>query len=64
MIVLSPQFVGRILICNNCGAVLAYNDQDIYGKNILYCPICKHQHFLDYDKEYNGIITEEKKDVV
>ena len=40
MIVFSEKYPGRILICQNCGALLGYNEHDIYG-NDVYCPICK-----------------------
>ena len=60
MIVLSEKFPGRILICQNCGALLAYNSGDIYG-DLVYCPLCKFANKIDFDKNYDGIIKEEKK---
>lgn len=55
MEVLSPKFPGRLLICQNCGALLSYNEHDIYGSDV-YCPLCKAKNTIDYDKNYNGII--------
>ena len=55
MVVLSEKFPGRIYICDTCGALLAYNDKDVYG-NQVYCPLCKQPHTLDYDKNYNGVV--------
>jgi DNA-directed RNA polymerase subunit M/transcription elongation factor TFIIS len=63
MQVLSPTFPGLILICEQCGALLSYNKTDIYGANLVYCPLCKHANEIEYDKNYDGIVTEEKKDV-
>ena len=63
MIILSEKFPGRILICGNCGCLFAYNENDIYGQDV-YCPLCKARNTIDYDKNYDGIIKEEKKDVV
>ena len=61
MIVLSEKFPGRILICQNCGALLGdIKEKDIYG-NDVYCLICKQKNPIDYDKNYDGIIKEEKK---
>ena len=61
MIVFSEKYPGRILICQNCGALLGYNEHDIYG-NDVYCPICKQKNSIDYDKNYDGIIKEDKKE--
>ena len=54
MQVLSPVFVGRILVCQRCGALLNYKESDIYGTNLVYCPLCKHANEILYDKNYNG----------
>ena len=58
MQVLSPTFPGRILICDRCGALLAYNNSDIYGANLIYCPICKNANEIDFDKNYNGVVED------
>lgn len=63
MEVIYPKYPGRILLCGGCGAILHYENSDIYGANLVYCPICKFQNVIEYDKNYDGIITEEKKDV-
>lgn len=59
--IIYPKFPGRILICYNCNALLAYKEEDIYSKNIVYCPVCKCSNEIEYNKEYNGIVVEEVK---
>ena len=61
MEILSPKFPGRLLICSSCGAVLVYNEHDIYGSDV-YCPLCKQPTKIDYDKDYNGVIEENGND--
>lgn len=56
MIVLSRKFPGLTIICKNCGALLKYEESDIYGKNLVYCPLCKTANEVNYDKNYNGVI--------
>lgn len=63
MQVLSPKFPGRILICDRCGALLAYNEADVYGVNLVYCPLCKNANEIEYNKNYDGMVKEEKKNV-
>ena len=65
MEVLSPKYPGIIIVCQGCGAVLAnIKSSDIYGENLVYCPLCKAMNVLNYNKNYDGIIKEEKKNVV
>jgi len=55
MEVLSQKYPGIIIVCQGCGAVLSnIQKSDIYGANLVYCPICKHQNILEYDKNYEG----------
>lgn len=61
MEVLSPKFVGRIATCSSCGALLSYNDNDIYDATI-YCPLCKQPTKIDYDKNYDGVVKNDKSD--
>ena len=62
MEVLYPKYPGRIVICSSCGALLGnIKEQDIYGSNV-YCPLCKQPTAIDYDKNYDGIIKEQKSD--
>lgn len=64
MEVLSQKYPGIILICQNCGCLMGnIKPSDIYANNLVYCPLCKFQNILEYNKNYDGIITEEKKDV-
>ena len=64
MEVLSQKYPGIMIICQGCGAVLAnIQRSDIYGANLVYCPLCKYANELEFDRNYDGIITEEKKDV-
>lgn len=62
MEVLLNRFPGLLAICNNCGALLHYTPQDIYGV-VIYCPLCKATIEVPYTKGYDGTIKEEKKDV-
>ena len=59
MEVLSPKYPGRIIVCSSCGALLAYKDNDVY-ESTVYCPLCKQPIKIDYDKNYDGIIKENK----
>lgn len=43
---------------------MGYDKTDIYGNNLVYCPICREANAIDYDRNYDGIVKEEKKDVV
>jgi phage FluMu protein Com len=63
VIVLSQTYPGLTLICEGCGALLAYKPADIYG-NLVYCPLCKRANEINMDKSYDGIIKEEKKNDV
>lgn len=64
MEVLSQKYPGIMIICQGCGAVLANIQKgDIYGANLVYCPICKHANEIEFDKNYDGVVMEEKKDV-
>lgn len=59
MEVLSPKYPGIMIICQECGAVLGnVQEKDIYGANIVYCPICHHANEIEYDKNYNGEVKE------
>ena len=60
MEVLFPRFPGRIVICSSCGALLRYNDADVYDSTI-YCVLCKQPTHVDYNKNYDGIVKEEEK---
>lgn len=55
MEVLTNKHPGIMIICEGCGAVLAnIQRSDIYGANFVYCPLCKFQNVLEYDKNYEG----------
>ena len=60
MTIFSPKHPGLICICERCGCLFSYQNTDIYG-DLVYCPLCKKDNKIDYDKNYNGIITEEKE---
>lgn len=62
MQVLFPKYPGLLVICSGCGALLQYTPKDIYG-TVIYCPQCKATTEVPMNKEYDGIIKEEKKDV-
>lgn len=59
MMVISKTYPGLTIYCSGCGALLAYTPADIYG-NVIYCPICKTDTEVSFDKNYNGLIKEEK----
>lgn len=63
MEVLYPKFPGLLAICEGCSALLHYTPKDIYG-NVIYCPLCKAAIEVPFDKNYDGLIKEEKKDVL
>ena len=57
MQVLLNKYPGLMIICEGCGSVLAdIKPSDIYGNNFVYCPICKHQNILNFDKTYDGMV--------
>ena len=60
MIIISPTFIGHLVTCSSCGALLSWGEHDIYDGNI-FCPLCKQKMPIDYDKNYDGIIKEEEK---
>ena len=62
MIVLSEKYPGILIICEKCGAVLAaIKSSDIYGENLVYCPLCKFANQINYNKNYDGIVQEDKE---
>ena len=64
MEILSKKYPGIYFICDQCGALIGHVKQtEVYNKNDVYCPICKWKNTLEYDKNYEGIMTEEKEDV-
>ena len=60
MRVLSPKYPGLTVICSNCGALLAYNRDDVYGDSI-YCPQCKAKTVVPLLKDYDGSVKENGK---
>ncbi len=64
MVVLSNKHPGIMIICQGCGGVLAnIQKSDVYGANLVYCPLCRHANEIEYDKNYDGIVKEEEKNV-
>ena len=60
MVILSDKYMGLILICKQCGAILGdIKSSDIYGENLVYCPICKFCNTIDYNKNYDGTVKSE-----
>ncbi len=59
MRVISQDFIGRLIVCSNCGALLEWEDKDVYDGDI-YCPLCKQKTHIDYDKNYDGIVKKEE----
>ena len=31
---------------------------DIYGESYVYCPLCKAQNTLEFNKKYDGVVKE------
>jgi len=61
MVVLSNKFPGIIIICQGCGCLIGnIQSSDIYAENLVYCPLCKYQNILNFNKNYNGIIENPK----
>lgn len=61
MEILSNRFPGLICICEQCGCLMGnIKPGDIYGENFVYCPLCKYQNILNYNKNYQGIIVKEQ----
>lgn len=61
MEVLYPKFPGLLAICDKCGALLRYVPQDVYGQ-VVYCPLCKNAIEVPIDKNYDGVIKDDKTD--
>ena len=40
MIVISNKYLGMIQYCDNCGALLKYNANDVAADNTITCPVC------------------------
>ena len=59
MKIISKTFPGITICCSGCGALLAYTSADIYG-NVIYCPICKATTEVPFDKNYDGLVKEDK----
>lgn len=61
MLLLSKKCVGKIDECPNCGAVFAYDVEDIYENKYLYCPQCRTKILSRLDLSYDGVIKEKKE---
>ena len=59
IIVLSKKFPGLICICHDCGCLMGQISlSDIYGESYVYCPLCKAQNTLEFNKKYDGVVKE------
>ena len=54
MIVLSPKPVLLLHVCEFCGAVLSYDENDIYEDKYIYCPVCSTKQECALQKTYDG----------
>lgn len=52
MVVLSQNYGGLVAYCDRCRALLGWKAEDVYG-TIIYCPICKNQIEVPFNKNYN-----------
>ena len=60
MKVLSTKHPGLWFICEQCGAVIIdVQDNEIYNERDVYCPICKFQNEILFDKNYDGVVQKE-----
>jgi hypothetical protein len=59
--IFSKVYPGLICICEKCGCLFGYQNEDIYG-NLVYCPLCKNGNTIEYDRNYDGIIKQEIKE--
>ena len=60
MEVLSQKYPGIMIVCQGCGAVLAnIQRSDVYGANLVYCPLCKYANEIEYDKNYEGEVKDD-----
>lgn len=57
--VIYPKYPGLFFICKNCGAIVRYEVNDVYGQ-FVYCPQCRMPNEVQLDKEYDGVVKEEK----
>ena len=57
-------YPGLWFICEQCGALMIdVQDNEIYNDSDVYCPCCRFKNTLPLNKNYDGIVTEEKKNV-
>ena len=52
MVILSKNYSGLVAHCDRCRALLGWTSTDVYG-TVIYCPICKNQIEVPFDKSYN-----------
>lgn len=61
MEVLSQKYPGIMIICQGCGCLIGnIKPSDIYAENLIYCPLCRFQNTLEFNKSYDGIIENPK----
>ncbi len=58
MTIVSPKYLGLLIYCKGCGALLSYGSNDVYG-NVVYCPICKVSTEVSLQKDYDGSIKQD-----
>lgn len=61
MKVISQDFPGIMIICQNCGCLIGdIKPSDIYAENLVYCPLCRFQNTLEFNKGYDGIVKKQE----
>lgn len=60
MVILAQCYNGSIHRCE-CGALLGYTPEDINEGQFIYCPVCHIRQKTMMNLNYDGLITEEKK---
>lgn len=36
--------------CHNCAQVVRFEFEDVTGNQVIFCPVCQHQHFRAIDQ--------------
>ena len=49
-----------MVTCEQCGALLAYQFNDIYQGHFIYCPVCKFKQIIPLDNNYDGVVKNGK----
>lgn len=63
MQVVYRRYPGLWFICQQCGALMVdVQLSDIYNDSDVYCPCCKFKNTLPLNKNYDGVVKNDKSD--